>query len=252
MNEKKIIKFNLYMTCILLVVMIVFFVGTTIAYFTARKNISATLTSGNVELVLSEAAVKSDGTNLVVDPEKPRIFGGDGESVINDYGTVYPGQYLHKDPTITNTGDNVEWIAAKVTLNEGHGDLSRVMGSGVFEGIDIKKLLSGGLIDSDNLYFGTWNSIDNVYYNDEFAMVQIANTVERKYEFYFFILDPVKVGDSIVLFERVEFQKEWTRTEMQEFDNLKINVHAYGVQTTSLQDCFTAMTEAFPTHFELD
>ena len=251
MNEKKIIKFNLYMTCILLVVMILLFVGTTIAYFFAQAQTSATLTSGNVEIALSEAAVKREGSNLVADDSKPRVFGGSGETVMTDYGKVYPGQYIHKDPTITNTGDNAEWIAAKITITDGAGDLNRVIGYPGYDDIDIEELLSGGLFDEET-YFGVWNGIDDVTYNDNYAMIQVADATEGVYEFFFIIKEPLEVEESIVLFEKIEFPAEWTYNEMKELASLEIQIQAFGVQTTSLDDCLTAMTEAFPTYFDFN
>ena len=82
MNEKKIIKFNLYMSCVLLLAFIIMFVGVTIAYFSDRKQLSATLTAGNVEVALSQSDVKPDLIgNLVEDPDKPPIV-GDAERFI--------------------------------------------------------------------------------------------------------------------------------------------------------------------------
>ena len=79
MNERTVAKFNLYVSVILLALLLLFFVGATLAYFSDTKQATATLTAGNVRITLSESAVKEEGWNLVPDPESPRIFGGDGE-----------------------------------------------------------------------------------------------------------------------------------------------------------------------------
>lgn len=73
-------------------------VGATLAYFSATQTADNTFTVGNVKIVLSEPAWLSSGSI-------------DGD-------TVYPGEPLAKDPTVTNTGENpcvvrikVEWPA---------------------------------------------------------------------------------------------------------------------------------------------
>lgn len=251
MNEKKIIKFNLYMSVILLLILVFMFTGATVAYFTSTKQATATFTSGNVEITLSEASVKKDMSgNLVEDTKEPRIFGLAEETVINDYGKIYPGMSIYKDPTITNIGDEPEWIAAKVTLTDGAGSLTKVMGYEGYESIDIEVLLSGGLLD-ENVHFGTWNGIENVCHNDRYAMIQIPNATQGEYEFYFLLLQPISVGESVLLFDQINFPKEWNDTEMQELVDLKIHVQAFGVQTLQLESCLQAMTEAFPEHFDI-
>ena len=187
MKEKTVVKFNLYMSCVLLVITVLVFVGITLAYFTDFRQTTTTFTAGSVELTLSEAAVKKDSSgNLVEDIKQPRIFGAMEPTVINDYGRLYPGQSVYKDPTITNTGDTPEWIAAKVTLSDGSGDLTKVMGYEGFYSIDIEVLLSGGLLD-ENIHFGTWNGIPNVCHNERYAMIQIPDASQGEFSFYFLI-----------------------------------------------------------------
>lgn len=252
MDEKKIIKFNLYMSCFLLCVFVLMLVGTTIAYFSDTRQASTTLTAGNVKIALSEAAVmKNSVGNWVEDPGKPRKFGRPEESLIHDYGRIYPGQTVFKDATVTNTGDEAEWIAAKVTLTDGAGNLAAIMGYDGYDGIDIEVLLSGGLLD-ERIHFGTWNGIPNVCHNDRYAMIQVPHPGQGEYEFIFLMLQPVAAGESVVLFEHMSFPQEWTNTEMQHLADLKIHVQAFGVQTFQLESCLRAMTAAFPEHFNFN
>ncbi len=251
MKAEKIVKFNLYMSCILLVVFILMLVATTIAYFSDTKTVSNTMTTGNVKIALSEAAVKlDDAGNLVEDTSAPRIFGS-ADAVVNDYGRVYPGQSIYKDPTIINTGTNDAWIAAKVTVYDGRGDLTKLMGYEGYEDIDIEMLLSGGLLD-EKVHFGKWNGYDNVCHNDHYVMLQVPDTANSKFEFYFIMLEPVKTGESVVLFDHVNFLDSWDGSQMQNFIDLKLDVQAFGVQTFDLNSCLEAMTEAFPDHFKLN
>lgn len=247
-NEKKLVKFNLYMSCVLLVAFVLMLVATTVAYFSDTQKMTNTFTSGNVQLMLSEAAVKPDANgNLIEDPNSTRIFGSDTNTVHN-YGCVFPGQSIFKDPTIANTGDDDEWIAAKVTLTDGAGDLTRIMGYEGYEDIDIEILLSGGLL-AENVHVGTWNGIEYVCHNDRYAMIQIPDPSNSKFEFYFLMLQPLKKGESVVLFDHISFPEKWSGEAMQNIADLKIEIQAYGVQTYQLDSCLAAMTKAFPTHF---
>lgn len=248
-KQKKLIKFNMISCCVILAVFVVMLVGTTIAYFSDRKQTTNTFTAGNAKIELSEAAVKRDAVgNLVEDPDEDRILGG-SNGVVNNYGTVYPGQTIYKDPTIKNTGSAAEWIAAKVILKDGPGDLHALLGSNGYAEIDIVDLLLGGLMD-EQVDITDWNGLSNVWYNDHFAMVQRAHPEQGVYEFFFFILNPVAKGDSVTIFEQVSFPHWWNNTEMQHLADLKIDVQAFGVQTFQLESCVKAMTEAFPEHFD--
>lgn len=243
------LKIKLIISNVLLLVAIMLLVGATIAYFTDSKKISSTLTSGNVKIMLSEAAVKQDTAgNLVEDNNATRVFGGQDFS-IHDYGKIYPGQTIYKDPTIQNTGDNDAWIAAKVTLKDGEGELHKIIGYDNYEGIDIEMLLIGGLLD-ERVHVGTWNGIENVCYNERYAMVQVPSAAEGEFEFYFFFLETFEQGHSEVLFDTLSIPAYWNNQEMKELVNLEIQIQAFGAQTSGFETCYDAMTNAFPTYFD--
>lgn len=251
MNERKIIKFNLYLSFILLCSLIIVLVASTIAYFSSTKQVTNTFTSGSVDLVLSEAAVKrTESGDLVEDLSQMRIF-GNADATFNNYGRVYPGQSIFKDPTITNTGSNPEWIAAKVILTDGAGNLTKIMGYEGYEDIDIEILLSGGLLD-ETVHFGLWNGIEDVCHNDHYAMIQVADAQAGTYEFIFLLLEPIAPGESVVVFDHIVFPEEWNNQEMQHLSEFAIHVQAFGVQLTDLDNCLDAMTSAFPEHFKLN
>lgn len=253
MDTKKVIKFNLYMSFTLLVVFVVMFVGATVAYFSDTKQATTTFTSGNVKIELTEAAVKADEAgNLVEDTERSRILGETENTVINRYGKIYPGMSVYKDPTIKNTGDEAEWVAAKVTLKQGSGDLHKLIGYPYYDGVDIELLLSGGLLDQEDIHVGVWNEIDNVCYNANYAMIQVPKRAEGIYEFYFIMLKPVEAKDSVVIFDHVNFPNFWNNDAMKQLEGLEIHVQAFGVQTFQLDSCFEAMISAFPDHFKLN
>ena len=244
MNKQKL---QLIFSAVCLVLSILMLAETTFAYFTMTKKVTNTMTAGNITIELTEAAVKEKGGHLVQDTSAPRVVGG-GEVTVRDYGKLYPSMTVYKDPTIENTGTVGTWIAAKITFTDGEGELHKVIGYDGFPGIDIRTILSGGILD-EGTHFGRWNGIDNVRYNDKFAMVQKSDVGMGEYSFYFFFLQPFEQGEKVVLFDTLGIPREWGNAQMQELAQLKINVQAYGVQLLDLDSCYEAMTAAFSEEF---
>lgn len=245
---KKSVKKWLLIEAIILAVSILAFTHTTLAYFSSLEKTDATITAGSVDIALSEAAVKRDGKgNLIADPSKDRIRGS-REGTPIDYGIVYPGQTIFKDPTIENTGSNNAYVAAKISITDGSGDIHRVVGFEDFDEIDITMLLSGGLL-GENAHFGTWNGLENVTYNDHYAMVQVPKRAEGQYDIYFFVLTPLQKNETVVIYDQISFAPEFTNQDMMEFRELRIDVIGFGVQTMSFESCYEAMTIALPDYF---
>ena len=244
MNKQKL---QLILSAVCLVLSILMLAETTFAYFSMTKKVTNTMTAGNITIELTEAAVKEKGSHLVQDTSAPRVVGG-GEVTVRDYGKLYPSMTVYKDPTIENTGTVGTWIAAKITFTDGEGELHKVIGYDGFPGIDIRTILSGGILD-EGTHFGRWNGIDNVRYNDKFAMVQKSDVGMGEYSFYFFFLQPFEQGEKVVLFDTLGIPREWGNAQMQELAQLKINVQAYGVQLLDLDSCYEAMTAAFSEEF---
>ena len=246
-------KKSMVLSALILVIATITFVGTTIAYFSDTKQSANTFTSGNVEIVMTESAVKPDAIgNLVADPSKPRIE-GTPVGVLNDYGKIYPGQSVCKDPIVKNIGSENAWIAVKVTLTDGMGDLRKVIGYNpdVTDLVDIELLLSGGLLD-ERVHVGMWNGLHDVCYNDRYAMVQVPTASKDVYEFYFFMLAPLSTGETVNVFDSLTVPAEWDNLEMKELSELKIEVTAYAVQTFGFDSCYLAMTTAFQSEFQFN
>ena len=225
--------------------------ATTLAYFTDLKQSTNTFTAGGVYIELSEAAVVRDSSgNLVADHSAPRVKGSE-TGTVHDYGIIRPGQVIDKDPTIRNTGNEDAWIAAKVTLKDGAGSLYRIMGYPNSHNIDIEILLGGGLLDQ-KVHVGSWNGFENVCYNENYAMVQVSTANADEYVFYFFILNKVAPGSSVVIFDNLTVPAEWNNDEMQELADFDIDIKAFAVQTFGFNSCYDAMTEAFEDHFDLN
>ena len=247
-------KFKFFTILAVVCVTVSAVIGGTLAYFTDDKAMTSVFTSGNVYIELSESAVKADEHgNLVQDSTQDRIIGGSlAEGTTHNYGVLFPGQTIYKDPTIKNTGDSSAWIAAKVIVTDGDGDICHVLGDPTdpYSTIDIKLLLDGGVLGgSANLQ--TWNDIEEVRVGQDgsYAIVQKANRTEGRYEFYIFMLQSVAKDDSVTLFNLMKIDPEWTSGEMQNFVDFRITVQAFAVQTFGFNSCFDAMTEAFGSHF---
>ena len=115
----------------------------------------------------------------------------------------------------------------------------------------IEVLLSGGLLD-ESIHVGTWNGIRDVCHNDRYAMIQIPNPAEDKFEFFFLMLRPLQPGEEVVLFDHISFPDIWNSEAMRNIADLKIEIQAFGVQAYQLDSCLLAMTEAFPDHFPFE
>jgi hypothetical protein len=83
-------------------------------------------------------------------------------------------------------------------------------------------------------------------------MIQVADSLEGKYEFFFLMLEPLEVGKSVTVFDKVAFDEIWNNEQMQELSELNIHIQAYGVQTVGMSDCMQAMETAFPDHFPFE
>lgn len=228
--------------------------GGTIAYFSDNKQMTNVFTAGDVAITLSEAAVKSDGMgNMIEDPDAPRIYGVDVDSTeeaINDYGALYPGKEMYKDPTIKNVGDENAWIAAKVIIDDGGKNINAIYGYENAEEIDIHAMLGGALLDQTmHVSDDNWNGFNGYCYNDNYVMAQKASVTTGIYEFYFFMKASVAPGDAVVLFDTMYIDELFGNVEMQHLSSLRITVQAFAVQTHGFADCHTAMTRAFPEHF---
>ena len=203
-------------------------VGSTIAYFTHDQALESVFTAGNVYIKLSEASVKSDAEgNLVQDTESERIFGNalDQEVTVHDYGMIFPGQSIYKDPTITNTGSTSAWIAAKVILTDGVGNIHNALGYEEDSGIDIRLLLSGGALDEVPT-LKSWNGINSVQVTKDIALIQTADASEGRYVFYFFMEKELATTQSFTLFTHFNIHESCTNEMLYEFRDFRISVQA--------------------------
>lgn len=102
--------------------------GGTLAFFTGEAKVDNVITMGNVSVSLTEPDFSSStGGTLSV-------------------SGVTPGLSIHKDPTVTNTGDNDAYVRCKVTVT---GELDDSQKSQLLNGIVFKE----GWVQSGDYYY---------------------------------------------------------------------------------------------------
>ncbi|MBQ3081944.1 MAG: hypothetical protein IJC49_05790 [Clostridia bacterium] len=252
-------------------------ISMSLAYFTDTDAVKNEFTVGNVEIDLTEGAwirdidpesdTYGDIIPAVYDENLKKVPAGEGvaadrdyvgetapEASVNSYGKLYPGMSVYKDPIIKNTGavnvDEDAFVAAKVTITDGEGDIWQVIGVEGYDNIDISNVVSGGLASQAVSQDFGYNGLSMVYKNDNYAVYQDANKAEGTYVLYFFIEEALKPQEEICLFDHINIDANWTNEQMLEFKELGIEVKSYAVQTSGFADCFTAMTTAFPAEFD--
>ena len=226
----------------------------TIAFFTDARESTGVFTAGNVYIELTEAAVTPDAAgNLIENTAANRISGAEivsgGPLVVHNYGVVFPGQTIHKDPTVKNVGSESAWIAVKVIIEDGIGDIHKLYSySDGLDDINIELLLQGGLLD-EHVHVGDWNGMSDVCYNDNYAMIQASSHLQGKYEFFFIMQKPLESDEEVEVFDTFFVNEYFGNAEMQEFRELKVTVQAFAVQKYGFGSCLAAMTAAFSSHF---
>lgn len=224
------------------IMLLIAITGASLAYLTDKDDQVNTFTSGKVDITLDEAKVALDDDGY--------ISGYTGRtSEDQDYGKMYPGQIITKDPTITVDKDSEKaYVAAKVTITA--TDLQSLIGIEGTNLIDINALASGGLMaesfaakDEHPLAGG----ILPVFGNENYSIYQAKEG--DAYVLYIFIENIMAAEESVTLFDTLTIPTEWTNEDMAKIVDLEVRVDAYAVQVQTFDDCFDAMTTAFANDF---
>ena len=235
MNKKKMLAL-----CICIAMLAIALIGGTMAYFTDDKEQTNTFTAGNVGITLDEAVVKEDGNGNLIATE-------DRTSAAQTY-RLYPAQKITKDPTITVASPSeATYVAAKITVTDGEGDIQKIIGMNYKNLIDVTKILEGGYVQTGLKPSAEYKGLP-VYGDNTYTLYQTIES-EGTYVFYLFVEDAKKAGDKIVLFDTLKIDSEWDNEEMAELKELKIDVKAYAVQQHGFSKCIDAMKAAFATDF---
>ena len=237
--KKKIVSLALVVALIAIAAM------GTLAYFTDTDDATNTFTTGDVAIDLTEAVVEPDEKgNLVATDERQDVLENEEESY--DYGNLYPGQTIDKDPTIEVLGSEDTYVAAKIIVTDGEGDLTKIMG--LEDGLlNIQTVVYGGLV-KENDTLKEYNGLVPVFGDETYSVYQQVEG-DGIYVFYVYIEDPKSTGDSVTIFKQLRIPAEWDNEEMAEMKDLTIKVEAYGTQSFGFDSCFEAMNAAFPGAF---
>ena len=134
-------KTKILAICLVTIIAITAIAGASLAYLTDNETQTNTFTSGNVDIKLDETKVTLDADGYIASES--------GRTEANqDYGKMYPGQVITKDPTITNVGSEKAYIAAKITVTTGDAGLEGLIGTGYQGLLGIQTMIGGGLINT--------------------------------------------------------------------------------------------------------
>lgn len=221
-------------------------IGGTMAYFTDTKDVTNTFTAGNVKITLDEAKVtKNADGDLVADRDNRT-----SETEKTQSYKLFPGMTVFKDPTITVAADSEDaWIGAKITIK---GDLHSLYGVAGYDNLDISKFVSGGLTAQDAEQEFNWNGLSMVYKTSDLVIYQDASgKANNTWVMYVFMNNIKKANDTMVLFDTITVNAEFDKDEMAKLNGATVEVKAFATQANGFKDCFTAMTTAFPSDFNL-
>lgn len=189
-----------------------------LAYFTDKKTVDNVFTVGDVTIKLDESKVSLDESNHAVVSETERT------SDDQDYGSLYPGQTVKKDPCITNTGSENAYVAAKVTISATNGiteDNQHL----------VENLLSGKLL------------------NEDVNATVVCALDKENHVYVIYILYHNEMGKdyTVTLFDILSIPGTYGNTEMQALNGLNIRVEAYAAQSAGFTSAQEALLAAFPT-----
>lgn len=230
-TKKKLIALAL---CV--VILVATILSGTVAYFTDEHSVKNTFTSGNVTIKLDEAKVTKDTKGDLVANGTERFVPTKTEYTQN-YGTIYPGMKITKDPTITNVGTESAYVAAKIVATNTNG-------------IDVSSLLSGGILGNAKTTTVTdKNEIAAAVADADCDYVVFKTSTADTYTIYVFVKASVDATENVVLFDKMTIPAEWDNEEINLINALTIDVTGYGIQEYGFTNGYAAATEAFKSAF---
>lgn len=187
-----------------------------LAYFTDTKTVDNVFSVGDVKITLDEAKVELDAQNHATAHATERVT--TTSQAPQNYGNLYPGISITKDPTITNTGSEKAYVGAKVVITTGDG----ITDTSVFV-----NLLSE--------------------YADNATVTKSLNG--NSYEIFIVYNQELATNENVTLFKKLSVPATYGNEDMAKFEGMKITVTAYAVQSVGMTDAATALKAAFPAVF---
>ena len=219
--------------------------GASLAYLTDTQTQINTFTSGNVDIKLEEYKVRLGDDGYIA--ETLTEWTSDDQN----FGKMYPGQVITKNPTITNIGSEKAYVAAKITVTA--TDLESLIGTG-YEGLlGINRMVSGGLVKENDTMKPDHplHGVLPVYGDDTYSIFQVKES-EGVHVFYIFMEAPMAPNASVTLFDTITIPAQWGNEEMAKITDLQIQVEAFAVQTQTFDTCLEAMKTAFADQFQFN
>ena len=224
-------KKKIFSIALVACIVILSIAGASVAYFTDTDDVTNVFTVGNVDIQLTEAKVMTDGNGwhiVAVDPEE-RVASTDMD--YKEIRTLWPGQTVHKDPTIENIGSEKAYVGAKITLSGASSLLAN-------EEAVLAFLSGGALAESNNTVVYTTDGSDVVVY------VVIATALDDAND-----TDPDAVKE-VMLFETVVIPAGWNNAQMARLEDFSIKVEAFATQEAGFANADAALAAAFPDVFD--
>ena len=189
--------------------------GATLAYFTDEGDVSNTFTVGSgVSIKVDEAEVQKNDNNTWT-----ALATRTEEGV--EYGDVYPGAVLPKDPTLTNTSEASGVYARMVVTIDSAAAWKAACAA---HNITDLGYIFGGYVEDD------WSKA-SVVENTE------ADTITYTYEYE----RVLAAGEKATLFTGVTIPKEFTNAEMTALGDFNIDIQGQAIQA----DGFATADAAF-------
>lgn len=190
----------------------------TLAYLSDEDSVVNTLTVGNVEITVDEAAVDANG----------ELISGAERRDNNTYHLI-PGMTYTKDPTLTVAkGSSEAYVRMLVTLDK-YSEIKAIASLGGEE-FALEDLVRG--IESTTIWKCEANPVVD----------EMTNTITFEYRYY----ETVDASDAEsdmpleALFTSFAIPSEVTNDELQSIDGMKITVRGHAIQAAGFADADAA------------
>ncbi len=247
--KRKIVSISLVTVLLMLC-----YIGITVAYFTDTDTKTNTFTMGDVDITLKEE-VPSSATNLTVGGT---ILPDDNATAAGaDYANLLPSQQVYKRPYIVVEPTSADsYVAAKVTVD--HRAVFNAKYPTAFGLFQV--LFEGGLADNFDALITTGATISKTFASaaavgyeythatagNVFLMVN-EDTANGLYEYYF-VFETAQAASTTLpdLFDHVRIPDLLTQADTAAItaaSKLAISVDAYAIQALGISDAFAGLAQ---------
>ena len=220
-------KKRIFVIALVASVLAVSLVGATSAYFTDTRAAVNVFTVGSVDIKFTEWDANKQQVEIA------------GTDDIIDYGTLYPGRVIQKNPTVTVTSNDSAFVAARIVItndNAQNGSIPSTANiTSLITDTNVMEFFSGGRLGDGN---GVTIAKSVNYVSDYVEILVVVNSAVSK-------------NGEFLVFENFTIPGSWNNAQMDICNGLEVTVEAYAVQTAGFegQTAVSAVKTAFPTAF---